>query len=436
MTHLRFRSSLALLGALHLSCGPKPQTDNGGGGGGIAHPGGAGKPAGADIPDGLVLRLGEGREALFATGGPMAAPVKAATTAPISKAEIDQLLSRLQAIKSEAGDQKDFALRERSQPPPRPGETIHTAFPPPPGNARPPVIDPASRELTVLRHAPDGDVPLAPNLSVTFSLPMIAVTSHDDAVKNLPVTLTPQPKGHWRWIGTQTLLFDPDPRFPQATTYKVDIAAGTRAATGETLKQAVSFSFTTPAPRLLQSYPTGGPQRRDPVFFARFDQKVDAAAVLATISVSGGGAHPKLRLASGDEIKGSAEVAALVAAARSGEQDGRWLAFVADAPLPTDTEVAVTVGPGTPSAEGPRTTAAAQSWSFHTYGPFKLVRTECWGSCPPGAPWQVEFTNPIDAEAFDGITVKVSPEIKFKSWVNYTYLTVQGRAKGRTSYQL
>ena len=438
--HLRIRFAHwmpAALGLVYLSCGPKSPPQDGGGGGTIATPGDPDKAAtGGDIPEGLTLRLGEGRDAVFALGGPMAASVKIAAGAPISKQEADELLARLQPIKSAADDRKDFALRDRSQPPPRPGQTIKTPFPPPPSSAKPPVIDPRTRELTVIRRAPEGEVPLAPHLSVTFSLPMIAITSHADAGKNVPVKLTPQPKGNWRWVGTQTILFDPDPRFPQATTYKVDIPAGTRAATGEELKQAVSFSFATPAPRMTRSYPSGRPHRRDPVFFAQFDQRIDPAKVLETIAVNAGKQRFSLRLAGDKEIAASEQIAALVAAAKEGEQQGRWLAFVADAKLPTDTQVTVTVGPGTPSREGPRTTTAAQSWNFRTYGPFKVVRAQCWAQdCPPGHPWNVEFTNPIDAEAFEDASIVVKPDLpRHKSWVGGNYLTVQGRSKGRTTY--
>ena len=38
------------------------------------------------------------------------------------------------------------------------------------------------------------------------------------ALQAKPVKLTPEPKGRWRWIGTRTILFDPEIRFPQATT--------------------------------------------------------------------------------------------------------------------------------------------------------------------------------------------------------------------------
>ena len=44
----------------------------------------------------------------------------------------------------------------------------------------------------------DCQVPLAPELSVTFSQPMVAVTSQSDAAATTPVKLTPTPKGKWR----------------------------------------------------------------------------------------------------------------------------------------------------------------------------------------------------------------------------------------------
>src|SRR5205807_5584169 len=143
-----------------------------------------------------------------------------------------------------------------------------------------------NKDLEVLRWSPEGDVPVAPQLSITFSQPMVAVTSQTDAAATVPVTLTPTPKGKWRWIGTRTLLFDPDVRFPQATTYTVEIPKGTKSATGNVLPEAKRFTFTTPAPRVLSQWPDAGPTRLDVPMFVLFDQKIDRAAVLATIKAA------------------------------------------------------------------------------------------------------------------------------------------------------
>ena len=71
------------------------------------------------------------------------------------------------------------------------------------------------------------------------------------------------PKGNWRWIGTRTILFDPEIRFPQATTYNIEIPAGTKSANGGVLAKATTFSFETPAATVVSEYPTDGPYQLD-----------------------------------------------------------------------------------------------------------------------------------------------------------------------------
>src|SRR6185312_14977990 len=94
----------------------------------------------------------------------------------------------------------------------------------------------------------------------------------------------------------------PDVRFPQATTYQVEVPAGTKSlmwrgagsagpagATGGVLKDAVKFSFETPAPTLVSEWPVNGPTHLDVPMFAMFDQKIDRAAVLASVQVTSNG---------------------------------------------------------------------------------------------------------------------------------------------------
>ena len=89
-------------------------------------------------------------------------------------------------------------------------------------------------------------------------------------------------------------------------------------------------------------HPADGPARRDVLLFAAFDQRIDAEAMLATVSVRAGGEQGALRLATPEEVEGDDEVARLAAQA----EDGRWLAFRARETLPADSAVTVTVGAG------------------------------------------------------------------------------------------
>ncbi|HEX3477202.1 MAG TPA: Ig-like domain-containing protein, partial [Kofleriaceae bacterium] len=396
--------AFALLGAS--ACGNR--------GGGTSAPAGSGSapPERAvvqakDAPPGLELRVSSGK-----AGPPAVDHARLAPARTLPDAESGALLARMKPIAAEPQDAQSFALRGRSQPPPRTGQTIQAGFPPPAPSSAPPPAGPAG-ELRVVRTMPEGAVPLAPELSVTFSQPMVAVTSQTDAAQVTPVKLMPQPPGSWRWIGTRTIVFHPDVRFPQATSYRVEIPAGTASATGGKLARPVSFAFETPPPTMVSHYPEGSPQRLDAPMFALFDQKIDPAAVLARITVKAAGQVRAVRLLDAAEIARDHALAAVVDGARRGEQDGRWLAFRATEPLPSDTQVDVVVGPGTPSAEGPGVSPHPQLFQFSTYAPLRIKRSQCGGgsACPPGMPFEIEFNNPIDAERFEDRQIAITPAI-------------------------
>src|ERR1044072_178995 len=145
---------------------------------------------------------------------------KPVTSTELSQSDTDAILKRLSPIKVDPNDSQEFALRERSLPPPRTGATFDTSFPASAAGSKEEVtVGP----LNVVRYSPEGAVPMAPELSVTFSQPMITLTSQDEAAQTVPVRLNPQPPGKWRWVGTKTLLFQPEVRFPMATTFVVTV---------------------------------------------------------------------------------------------------------------------------------------------------------------------------------------------------------------------
>ncbi|HEV7557295.1 MAG TPA: hypothetical protein VGO00_17630, partial [Kofleriaceae bacterium] len=128
--------------------------------------------------DGIDLRVSNGKQ-----GAPAYDHTKVAPATKLGDADVTTILKRAAPIKSDLADQQAFALRPRSTPPPRTGTTVHGAFPPPASSLLPPVASDAGKGLEVLRFMPQGAVPLAPELSVTFSQPMVAVTSQTDASK-------------------------------------------------------------------------------------------------------------------------------------------------------------------------------------------------------------------------------------------------------------
>ncbi len=378
---------------------------------------------------GLTILLSEGKTAGIAVLRQVIAAAK-----PLAPAQVKILLSRLPKLLTEKGDKTDFAFRERSLPPPRTGKSVNHAFPPKPSTQKKPKPGGA---LEVVRFAPEGAVPLAPHLSVSFSQPMVAITSHKDSIKNIPVKLSPQPKGNWRWVGTKTLLFDPDLRFPMATEYKVEIAKGTRSANGELLATAKNFQFVTPTITMKQRYPVYGAQPLDPVIFVSFDQRIDPSVVLAKIDLQAKGKKLAIRMATEEELKGDKVVFGMAEAERKRDNGRRWLAFRPEKDLPKDSSISVTITKGTPSAEGPLLTKSGQSFNFKTFAPLKIIESRCaWGrSCPPGSGFSIRFNNPLDSEDFDSSTIAVSPKLAgYKSHVSGDWLSVNGRSTGRTTY--
>lgn len=360
---------------------------------------------------------------------------KLAPTKPLGREQVKRYLAALPPLRS-AAQKKAFSFRDKAPPAPRPGETISTPFPP--ANQAPrPAAAPARTELAVERYAPEGQVPLAPELSVTFSLPMVDITSHAElSQRPLPVRLSPEPAGKWRWIGSQTLLFQPKERFPMASDFAVEIPKGTTAVSGASLKSAKRFSFSTPPLKLIRHYPANGAVvDLAPVFHLKFDQRVDSKALLPSIVLEQQGKPVALRLATQKEIEADKKARYFEANAPV----GRWLALKAEEPLAKNSSFSLTIARGAPSAEGPKRTSEPQRFSFRTYGPMKLTEVRCgWrGECPPLTAWTLTFSNAIDVSSFDEQMVHIEPPLADLDLEVYDRnLRISGRSEGGTTYSI
>src|SRR5512144_352715 len=116
----RVSAVAAVAGLLAASCGGScgGKKDEGAGSGGPPADRAYVQP-GKDAPDGLELRVSEGKQ-----GPPAYDRAKLAPAKKLSDAEAQALLSRAAPLAKDAADQQAFALRPASQPPPRTGQTI------------------------------------------------------------------------------------------------------------------------------------------------------------------------------------------------------------------------------------------------------------------------------------------------------------------------
>ena len=108
-----------------------------------------------DLPPGLDMRVSQGQ----GRARPRSITRKLAPAKKLADAEAEALLSRAQPIKADAADKQAFALRPKSQPPPRTGNDDQ-------GRVPAAGVDAAAageadrrpaRICAVLRYMPEGD---------------------------------------------------------------------------------------------------------------------------------------------------------------------------------------------------------------------------------------------------------------------------------------
>ena len=239
-------------------------------------------------------------------------------------------------------------------------------------------------------------MPLAPHLSVTFSQPMVAVdfASRRSRSGTCRCGSSPKRRASGAGSGRARSCSSPSGRFPMATEYRATVPAGREERRGRDarkrrvveLQDAAAAARRRAIPRAVPcgatrscSRPSTSASTRPPC------SRACACARAARCSAARGSRRAA-------EVEQDETVARLARAA----EPGRWLAFRTEQPLPPDATVEVSVGPGTPSAEGPRKSETAERWSFRSYGPFRVRNSECgWnGRCTPFDPWRIELTQP------------------------------------------
>lgn len=328
----------------------------------------------------------------------------------LSDAEAKALLDRLPPLPKPA-ETEDFAIRPGSEPPPKTTSTIQQPFPPPATTAIAPTLT-KTGAVNITRFAPQGEVEFAKQISISFDRPMVAVsTQRQTLAESVPVTMTPALEGNWRWLGTQTLVFEPknNERLPMATEYKLAVPTTTKAADGSLLAKPVQWSFKTPTLKLQTSYPSGESVVLTPLLFLAFNQQIEPDKVLPFIQIATNGQKLTARLATEDEIKADKEVAELAKQAPQGQA----LVLKLEQPLSTNTKVTVNLSAKAPSAEGPRETPAQNLYSFSTYAPLTMTESRCgYGRCTRYDGAELVFNNQLASDQNLEKLITITPELK------------------------
>jgi uncharacterized protein YfaS (alpha-2-macroglobulin family) len=358
---------------------------------------------------------------------------------PLSDEEVEAILSRLPDMTAADILQEDFNLPGDLIPPPRTGETIEQVFPP--EEEAQPVETEASGPLEVLRYSPEGEIPVAPFISITFNQPMVPLATLEQlSAMDIPVTVEPELDGTWRWLGTKTLTFQSDSdlydRLPKATEFKVTIPAGTTSQTGGVLAETVSFSFTTPPLALNQYYPTNDQQSEEPLLFISFNQRINADALMPYLSLTGNNKTYDLKLVGEEEYKENKTIQWYV----DNALEERYLVLKPAKTLALDTYYSLTVRSGAPSAEGPLLTQSDLSFGFSTYAPLKIDDYGCsWNDspCQPFEPLYIRFNNNLDMSAYEEGWLTIEPAIdNINANIYGNTISIQGSTAAQTTYTI
>jgi uncharacterized protein YfaS (alpha-2-macroglobulin family) len=195
---------------------------------------------------------------------------------------------------------------------------------------------------------------------VVFDRPMVPLANLDRD----PVPLSCEGQaGTGRWAGTSTAVFVPDAgNFPKNSEIRCSVPAGTAAADGTKLEEAVEFSFATARPELTRSTPSSGASSVDPseTLVLVFNQPVDPKKVLKHLTLRASSKKVKLKLADVPE-EGT----------RLPKDRSRVVSFSAELERDSDYQLILTAG--LPALEGTRGSATETVIDFSTIPPAAIT---------------------------------------------------------------
>jgi hypothetical protein len=250
--------------------------------------------------------------------------------------------------------------------------------------------------------------------TITFSRPVVALMPIEEQ-KALapPASLSPAVEGEWRWIGSASVEFVPKAPLPFATRFTVTVPAGLKGVDGSSLKEAYSWSFDTPGPRVESVHPGGQWRWLRPTedIVLVFNQAVVEPEKSISLRVGREGTPWPITVSS----------AAAPAAPEEVQRPGRNLVpsrrttvtVKMGKPLPLATDLELVVAPTLRGKEGPLTLDQEQRIGFRTYGPARIGgMSACFGGydCPFG-PLVIESTNPLDVASLKS-HLKVEPAVE------------------------
>lgn len=246
-----------------------------------------------------------------------------------------------------------------------------------------------------------------------------------------PVTIKPAVPGHWIWVGTSGVSFNPEGRLPRATELTVEVPAGTKALDGSVMEKPYVLRFSTARPRVESAAgrPGGPVEDLEPgsALVLRFNQPVDEAEIAraARLSVS--------------NHKGGASVATALpfTVRRPDPKNEQLFDLVPKTPLPLESELHLDIDASLRGREGPLPSNEARTFDFRTYGPLVVERVDCdkngpRSQCNTEGGLTVELSNPIKVgDLKKALRLEPAVKLRWPGWLGDEETTKSVSFSGR-----
>ena len=282
--------------------------------------------------------------------------------------------------------------------------------------------NPESKTLQITAARPTGEVRNPVEITVKFNQPMVALGDVSARKEGLEkwVRITPELKGDFHWLGSDTLVWRPEERFPFSTSYNVKIMEGFASVSGKTLSEDYSFSFNTPAIRVKSVNPedkdTGVDINKQ--ILLRFDQGFDLELLREKFNLlheDGSNIPLKIERRS---IYSSGIAEEMIESMVKGElekllsREEKTSALITPVePLERSTKYCGAIAADFHGEEGPLTLQKGKyEFCFKTYDPLAILGDGSDNKCRHGI--EIKFNNAVQPEEFDKY-ITVTPQVPF-----------------------
>ena len=240
-------------------------------------------------------------------------------------------------------------------------------------------------------------------VNVHFNQPVVSLSEASQfAGDNCPISITPRIEGTCRFSGTQTVLFEPTEKWPDATKFTVTVPKGfTSKISKQKLGNAYSFSFSTQVPQVTLVYPYANEHwiSLTPTIYVATTLPINLTKAAAFISISApaqASVPVSVRKLTEAEIEKSFSY-------MSSEEKQNLFAINPTQPLLPDQHYTLTLQAGLPAKTGTLGLHKDYTSSFFTYPSLRVQQVLSTG-CLPFTP-EIRLSSPVrKKEIYNAIT--------------------------------